>query len=257
MRLMISPAKKMIVDTDTAPCQGMPVCLEKSKYLMEYIKGLSLSQCKAIWKCSDSLAELNYRRFQKMDLSQAQTPALLAYEGIQYQYLAPRVLEEQALAYLQEHLRILSGFYGILRPFDAVVPYRLEMQARLGGEELDSLYSYWGELIAKHMFCQETQILNLASREYSKCVLPYLKKRTDIRCVTCVFGEEKEQKVIEKGTLAKMARGEMVRYLARRQAADLEEAKGFDRLGYRFCEAYSDRDTWVFLKQKQKTGKTT
>lgn len=247
----------MKVDTDTAPCQGVPVYLEQARYLMEYMKKLSYHQCKSIWKCNDKLATLNYQRFQEMDLLHAQTPAILSYEGIQYQYLAPCVLEEQALVYLQNHLWILSGFYGILRPFDAVVPYRLEMQARLGGEELDSLYLYWGDLLAKHVFSLDSQILNLASREYSKCISQYLKERSDIRFVTCVFGEKKEEKIIEKGTLAKMARGEMVRYLAEKQAFDMEEAKEFDRLGYRFCEAYSGQNTWVFLKQKQETGTTT
>ncbi len=251
MKIIISPAKKMNIDADTAPCQGVPVYLEKTKYLLEYIRALSYQQCKALWKCNDKIAKLNYRRFQEMDLASAQTPALLSYEGIQYQYLAPRVLTESALAYLQSHLRILSGFYGILRPFDAVMPYRLEMQARLGGEKLDSLYVYWGDMLAEHLFYEDSLILNLASKEYSKCIRPYLKKRPDIQMVTCVFGERIHGKIVEKGTLAKMARGEMVRMLSEHQAGHIEEIKTFDRLGYCFCEKDSDENTLVFIKEKQ------
>lgn len=251
MKIIISPAKKMNIDTDTAPCQGMPIYLEKTKHLMEYIRTLSYQQCKVLWKCNDKIAKLNYRRFQEMDLASAQTPALLAYEGIQYQYLAPKVLTESALTYLQNHLRILSGFYGILRPFDAVTPYRLEMQARFKGEKLDSLYVYWGDTIAEHLFCEDSLILNLASREYSKCISSYLKNRPDIHMVTCVFGERIHGKIIEKGTLAKMARGEMVRMLSERQSEHIEEVKTFDRLGYCFCEKDSDENTLVFIKEKQ------
>lgn len=251
MKLIISPAKKMNIDADTAPCQGMPVYLEKAQYLMEYIKTLSYQQCKTLWKCNDKIAKLNYHRFQQMDLAHAQTPALLSYEGIQYQYLAPKVLTKSALAYLQNHLRILSGFYGILRPFDAVTPYRLEMQARFREEKLDSLYMYWGDILAEHLFLEDSLILNLASKEYSKCISPYLKKHLGIRMVTCVFGERIHGKIIEKGTLAKMARGEMVRMLSEHQADNIEEVKTFDRLGYCFCEKDSDKNTLVFIKEKQ------
>lgn len=250
MKIIISPAKKMNVDTDTAAWRELPAYLEKTQTLMEYMKGLDYAACKKIWKCNDKLAELNYRRFQEMDLKKALTPAVLSYEGIQYQYLSPKVLEEPALTYLQENLRILSGFYGILKPFDGVAPYRLEMQARLGGEDLDSLYDYWGDLLAEHLFREDTVILNLASKEYSKCVSVYAKKRPDIRFITCVFGELMNGKVVEKGTLAKMARGEMARFLAQEQAEGPEQVRKFQGLGYEFCGERSDENTFIFIKRE-------
>lgn len=248
MRIIISPAKKMNVNTDTAPCRGLPVYIDRAQILMEYMKSLDYDRLKEIWKCSDRLAEYNYRRLQEMDLKRSLTPAILSYEGIQYQYLSPGVMEDTKLTYLQEHLRILSGFYGILKPFDGVVPYRLEMQAKLGGKELDSLYAYWGSLLAEHIFREDRLILNLASREYSRCISQYLKGRKEIRFVTCVFGERSGGKLVEKGTLAKMARGEMVRYLAGRQAEDPETAKEFHGLGYRFSEEDSGEERLVFIK---------
>lgn len=248
MKIIISPAKKMNVDTDTAAYRGLPAYLDKTRVLMNYIQNLDYAQCKAVWKCNDKLAELNYRRFQEMDLEKALTPAILSYEGIQYQYLSPKVMDEDSLEYLQSHLRILSGFYGILKPFDGVVPYRLEMQAKLGSQELDSLYDYWGNMLAEHLFSEDSLILNLASKEYSKCISQYVKVRDDTNFVTCVFGELVNGKVVEKGTLAKMARGEMVRFLASRQAEGLDTVKQFGELGYGFSEERSDKKTIVFLK---------
>lgn len=245
MKLIISPAKKMNIDTDTAPYRDLPEYLDRTQYLMEYIESLDYVRCKAIWKCNDKLAELNYRRFQEMNLERSLTPAVLSYEGIQYQYLAPQVLEDTALEYLQDHLRILSGFYGILKPFDGVVPYRLEMQAKLGGEKLSSLYAYWGDT-----FQEDHLILNLASKEYSRCISQYLKGRTGIRFITCVFGEDLDGKIVERGILAKMARGEMVRYLAERRAEGLEPVRNFNRLDYQFREDLSEDNKLVFIKKQ-------
>ena len=251
MRIIISPAKKMNVNTDVFPCQELPAFLDKTQELLDYMQSLDYSQCKTIWKCNDKIAELNYRRFSKMNLEKSLTPAILSYEGIQYQYMAPAVLEEEAFAYLQEHLRILSGFYGILKPFDGVVPYRLEMQAKMGNHRqrpsLGSRYEFWGSALADALFEEDPFILNLASKEYSKCISRYL--RQDIRFITCVFAELIGDKVVEKGTLAKMARGEMVRYLAKNQVEDMEGIKGFSQLGYHFSQKYSDADTLVFLKE--------
>lgn len=252
MRIIISPAKKMNVDTDTAPYRELPAYLERAEYLMKFMQKQDYAGCKAIWKCSDVLAELNYRRFQEMDLKKNLTPAILSYEGIQYQYLAPKVLSGDSLEYLQEHLRILSGFYGILKPFDGVTPYRLEMQARLGSGELDSLYDYWGDMLAESLFAEDSLILNLASKEYSRCVSQYVKKERNIRLVTCIFGELKGEKVLEKGTLAKMARGEMARFLAKRRAEDIDTVKSFQGLDYHFCEKRSDEQMLVFLKKYRK-----
>ena len=129
MRIIISPAKRMRTDTDTLPFRNYPVFLEEAEQLKEYLQCLTAEECRKLWNCNEKIAELNYRRVHEMDLRRALTPALIAYEGIQYQYMAPVVLEDGGWEYLQEHLRILSGFYGMLRPLDGVVPYRLEMQA--------------------------------------------------------------------------------------------------------------------------------
>ena len=136
MKIIISPAKKMRVDIDSLDCLGLPIFLSRTERLLAALRALSPDQRRALWKCSEALARRSNDLLEKMDLYQNLTPALLAYEGIQYQYMAPDVFTYGEFDYLQEHLRILSGFYGLLRPFDGIAPYRLEMQAKLSVDEI-------------------------------------------------------------------------------------------------------------------------
>lgn len=250
MRIIISPAKKMNVDTDSFPYRDLPVFLTNTEELCQKLQSMSYEELKKLWKCNDQIAELNVRRLRDMDLRESLTPAVLAYEGIQYQYMAPGVFTEQEYSYVQDHLRILSGFYGILRPFDGVTPYRLEMQAKLKIGEYKDLHAYWGNRLAETLFGETNCIINLASKEYSICVSKYLPD--SVRFITCVFGEEKNGKIIEKGTMCKMARGEMVRFMAQNQINTPEQIWMFDRLNYRFDETRSDENTYIFLRSEEK-----
>lgn len=247
MRIIISPAKKMHVDTDSLPYRDLPVFLPNTEEICRKLQGMSYEELKKLWKCNDQIAALNVQRLQDMNLHNRLTPAVLAYEGIQYQYMAPGVFTDQAYTYLQEHLRILSGFYGILRPFDGVTPYRLEMQAKLNIGENKALYAYWGDRLAQTLLAETDCILNLASKEYSICISKYLPD--SVRFITCVFGEEKDGKVIEKGTMCKMARGEMVRFMAEQGIDTPEQIQSFHRLNYRFDETRSDEYTYIFLRE--------
>ena len=248
MRIIISPAKKMKVDTDSFPYRDLPVFLSNTEEICGELQSMSYEELKELWKCNDQIAQLNVRRLQDMDLYNRLTPAVLAYEGIQYQYMAPGVFTDQEFGYIQEHLRILSGFYGILRPFDGVTPYRLEMQAKLKIGACKDLYAYWGDRLAQTLCAESNCILNLASREYSICVSKYLPDTA--RFITCVFCEENDGKVIEKGTMCKMARGEMVRFMAQYQIEKPDQIKSFDRLNYRFDESRSDDSTFFFLRDR-------
>jgi len=250
MRIIISPAKKMNVDTDSLPVRNLPAFLAQTEELCRELQIKSPEELQKLWNCNDQIAALNIERLQQMDLRRNLTPAVLAYEGIQYQYMAPGVFTNKEYDYIQEHLRILSGFYGVLRPFDGVTPYRLEMQAKLKICEAKDLYRYWNNQLAEHIFVETDCVINLASKEYSICVSKYL--RPGIRFITCVFGEEKDGKIIEKGTMCKMARGEMVRYMAEHQIENPEDIRAFDRLDYIFDSERSDESTYVFVKR----GKT-
>lgn len=246
MRIIISPAKKMNEDTDTLQYAARPVFLKETEEIMKWMQKRSLLEAKKLWGCNDKLAELNFDRFLHMDLYHRLTPAILSYEGIQYQYMAPAVFEEGQYAYVQENLRILSGFYGVLKPMDGVTPYRLEMQAKAGIAGKRDLYDYWGDRLYLEVLDESRIILNLASKEYAKCISRY--REPEDRFITCVFGEYVNGKVQQKGTYAKMARGEMVRFLAENRITQPEGAKDFRGLGYGFCRELSGDEEYVFLK---------
>lgn len=247
MKIIISPAKKMVTD-DGLAWKALPVFLEQAEELKERLQSLSYEEAKALWKCNDQIAKLNYARFAQMDLRHNLSPAILSYEGIQYRYMAPGVFSQDCLDYIQAHLFILSGFYGVLRPFDGITPYRLEMQAKLVTSGHEDLYGFWGDRLYRKISAEDPVILNLASQEYAQCVFPFLKPSD--RFVTCVFGERKNGRIIQKGTLAKMARGEMVRFLAETKAHQPEDAMAFDRLGFRYHEELSQEKEFVFLKEE-------
>lgn len=248
MKIIISPAKKMNIDTDTFAPMGLPVFLSRTKELMNYMKGLSYEEAKKLWSCNDKIAVQNFERYAQMDLERGLTPAILSYEGIQYQYMSPMVFSETALDYVQKNLRILSGFYGIVKPFDGVTPYRLEMQAKASIGGCKDLYEYWGDSLYQELTSDGDRIiLNLASKEYSKCIEKYLNPEDCY--ITCVFGEQIEGKIVQKGTLAKMARGEMVRFLAENGIDSLEGVKEFSGLEYEFSEELSGEKEYIFIKK--------
>ena len=246
MKIILSPAKKMNGEADGLAWRSLPLFLEQAQQLCDRLRGMSYDELKKLWGCNDAIARLNFDRLQRMDLRRALVPALLAYEGIQYQYMAPGVLTEAGYAYLEEHLRILSGFYGLLRPFDGVTPYRLEMQAKLQIGQAKDLYSFWDGRIADALCADTDWILNLASKEYSLCVSRH--RNPAVPMITCVFGELRQGKVVEKGTLCKMARGEMVRYLAENQIEDPERIKAFCGQNYHYAPQYSTDTLWTFLR---------
>ena len=247
MRIILSPAKKMNVNTDDlAPC-GLPAFMEQTEEIVRFLQSLTYGEAKKLWACNDRIAEQNYDRVQQMDLYHQLTPAILSYEGIAYQYMAPSVFENGQFAYVQEHLRILSAFYGVVRPMDGVTPYRLEMQAKAKIAGTKDLYDYWGDRLYREVLDDSRVIINLASKEYSRCIEKYLQPK-DVY-ITCVFGEFSGEKIVQKGVYAKMARGEMVRFMAENRIGSPEEMKGFDRLGYAFRADLSDERTYIFIKK--------
>lgn len=292
LKIIISPAKKMRILEDYSCRLSAPVFQERAGQLHTALRNLSFEELKKLWNCSEKLAVQNYERLHAWVPGRHLTPALLAYEGIQYQYMAPHIFSESQWTYAEEHLRILSGFYGILRPTDGVIPYRLEMQAKLAPVReafgsVNSLYEYWGDSIYRHLAAETPadidalqstgpaaktpadadalqsagpaakppadadtlQIVNLASDEYSKSVLPFIAP--SVTWVSCIFGELADGRVKVKGTLAKMARGEMVRWMAENQIQDVRGLRDFRQLNYRFHEELSSDRAYVFLKSPE------
>ncbi|MGN0708085.1 MAG: peroxide stress protein YaaA [Faecalibacterium sp.] len=251
MKIILSPAKQMLREETLAP-EGKPVYLEQARQLAAWMRTLRYEQAKRLWQCSERLAQENYSRLQQMDLDGFASPAILAYDGIAYKYMAPSVFEQGQFDYVQQNLRILSGLYGVLRPMDGVVSYRLEMQAKVAVAGTKDLYQFWGSRLYEAVRDDSGVILNLASREYARCIEPYLTPADTY--ITCVFAERENGKLVQKGVYAKMARGEMVRYMAVHNVRSPEQIQGFSELGYCFSPQDSDAAQYVFVRAKQ-TGK--
>ncbi len=247
MKIILSPTKKMNVNSDDLEVLHQPLFLEKTDRILHWLRRQTRDELKTLWKCNDKILEQNILRLEDMDIHHALTPAILAYEGLAFQYMAPGVMEDRELDYLEEHLRILSGFYGVLRPFDSVTPYRLEMQAKAAVDGTKNLYDYWNRDLYDAVMDDSHIIINLASKEYFKCITPYLKDGD--RMITIHFVEMVKGKLSTKGTYAKMARGEMVRFMAENQIEDIEAIKAFDRLEYHYREDLSSEVEWIFERR--------
>lgn len=263
MLFIVSPAKKMVDASDAFAWRDAPCFLPQACELLDALRAMPYAELKSLWACSDALAELNYARVQRMDPRDERllAPAVFSYEGIQYQSLAPQVMTDAQLDYLQSHLRILSGFYGVLRPFDGVVPYRLEMQAKLAmpaganGGPTRNLYEFWGprlfdELCSDMDECGEQVIVNLASVEYAKAVEPYAKgaaKAGGPRYITCLFGSMKNGKFVQRSTEAKAARGTFVRWCAEHAIEHVADFSRFNVGGYSLNEELSTEHKFVFV----------
>ena len=256
LKLIISPAKKMRVTDGEPVARTRPLFSAEAKRLAEELASLSYEEAKALWKASDAISGPNFERLATLagDIGgepAALTAAVVAYDGIQYRHLAPQVMSERELAWLERSLRIVSGMYGILRPLDGVVPYRLEMQARLAVGGARDLYEFWDSR-PYDALCSERDadaIVNLASVEYARAVLPHaLPDGPPI--VTCLFGSVRESdgRLVQRATEAKAARGTFVRWCAERQVDGVEELGSFAERGYALDEGRSDEGCLVFVR---------
>lgn len=244
-KIIIAPAKKMRIDPDSFPVQTQPQYRRQTAQILARLRQLSYDEVRTLWQCSDKIAKPNYQWLQEMDLTHRQTPALFSYSGLQYSYMAPDIFTQPALDYAQNNLRILSGFYGILRPFDGIVPYRLEMQAHLQVEHKADLYAYWGNQLYQALTPRPEPIVNLASLEYAKAIRPYLSPGQAM--IDVVFASQINGRLKTKATLAKMARGAMVRFLAEHQITAPTDLKYFDHPDYRFDKTMSTPTKFIFV----------
>lgn len=255
LNVIISPAKKMRVRADAFAPRGIPPFPEKTRRLWRALVEVGRERgpegLRELWRVSDRLlgecldALRHFSPIMDEDglegAGALAGPAVFSYVGIQYQSMAPEVMDLEALSWLQDHLWIVSGLYGCARPFDAVEPYRLEMGARLAVDGARDLYGFWGADIAREVAAgADPVVVNLASAEYAKAVLPRLPEGA--RTVTCVFGEElRGGRPVQRATASKTARGSMVRWMAERGVEDPGELEAFD-VGYRYEPGLSAAD---------------
>ena len=246
MKIIISPAKRMVEETDIFECESIPF-LTKTKALRDYLKSQDYDTLKRIWACNDDIVKENIERLNTYSLDSLGTPSIFAYDGIQYKNMAPRIFEEASFNYLNDHLFILSAMYGALKPMEGVIPYRLEMQAKINFEGHKTLYSYWGEDIYNRVFKNNHVLVNLASLEYFDAIKPYLKE--DDVVITCAFCNKVKDKLVQRSTASKSCRGAMVKYMCENQIEDLNLLKNFEYLGFKYSEKDSDEFNFVFVKE--------
>lgn len=256
MLLVISPAKTLdFTPADPATPATTPTLKKDTAVLAAATRKLSAADLKRLMDISDALADLNLQRFKSFRAraigeTEGEIQAAFGFAGDVYNGLDARTLDAQGLAWAQDHLRILSGLYGLLRPLDRIQPYRLEMGVRLKTERGNSLYDFWGDKPAKALNAAaegqaDRTLVNLASQEYFGAVDARALK---LRVVTCHFKEEKdgERRIIS--FYAKHARGRMARYAIDQRVEQAEDLKAFDRDGYRYHESLSSDHDWVFVR---------
>jgi len=254
MLAVLSPAKSL--DPSPPPTglgSSQPVLMKEATSLMRTARGLSQKKLRELMSISADLAKLNYDRYRSFDLpfhDDNALPAAITFDGEVYRGLDARTLDPDALGWSQEHVAILSGMFGLLRPLDLIQPYRLEMGTRLKTRRGTNLYQYWGKTITDRvneiLSTQEDRTLvNLASNEYFKAIRP---KALDGGLITCVFEDYKDAAETPNviSFMAKRARGRMARYMIEERVSSPEALKAFDYDRYTFRSERSTDDRFVF-----------
>ncbi|MBV8035267.1 peroxide stress protein YaaA [Roseateles sp.] len=258
MLFLLSPAKSLDYDTPTppelAPALTRPQFLDDTAALIAILRDKSVADVRALMDLSEPLAQLNvdrYAAWRPRFTDKNSKPAMLAFDGDVYDGLDAKTLSADDLAWAQQHVRMLSGLYGLLRPLDRMQPYRLEMGARLANPHGASLYDWWGDRLALHLNKlakaeKAPVIVNLASQEYFRAAD---RKALKPRVVDCQFEDWKngDYKIIS--FFAKRARGLMARYAIRQRLQTPEELQGFDLDGYRLAPEVSSPDRLVFRRK--------
>jgi uncharacterized protein len=255
MLFLLSPAKSL--DYETPPqvsTNTQPLFTKQSAALIDVLKTKTSQDISSLMTLSDALSDLNVARYQawsKKFTAKNSKQAVLAFNGDVYEGLNAKALSSAQLDWAQEHLCILSGLYGVLRPLDWMQPYRLEMGTALGTDKGSNLYQFWGAQLANYLNERTADdkspvVVNLASEEYFKAVdLKALKARV----VSCVFEDFKNDKYKIISFHAKRARGLMVRYAIEKKAATVKKLEGFNAEGYGFEAALSAPDRLVFRRK--------
>lgn len=252
MIAIISPAKTQdFSDHNFTPAYSEPELLKESEKLIKALKKKSANKIASLMSISDKLSALNRERYQNFktpfDPDNAKQ-ALLAFNGDVYTDIAVKDYTEKDFEFAQQHLRILSGLYGLLKPMDLIQPYRLEMKIKLKNPRGKNLYDFWGDRITKllnEVLQKDPVLINLASREYFKAV-NLQKLKADI--ITPVFKDNKDGQYKIIALYAKKARGMMINFIIKNKITQVEQLKTFTEAGYEYSESMSGEKEWVFIR---------
>lgn len=256
MLAIISPAKRLdFKSPSTTAKHSLPVFLKESKQLINVLRTKSPADISRLMKLSSNLADINYQRYAEWKTPfspENAKPAALAFKGDVYLGLCADSFSERDLTWAQNHLRILSGLHGLLKPLDLIQPYRLEMGTKLETPNAQNLYDFWGNKVTNalnEMLSKQKQpvLINLASHEYFDAVKP---ENINARIITPHFKDLKNGRYKFLSFYAKKARGLMTRYFIEQRISSLKALKGFNVNGYYFSESLSRGDHWTFLRDR-------
>ena len=246
MKIIISPAKKLASHRVNNSIEySFPLLLSKSSQLVELLKSYSSDQLGELMGISDSLSELNFSRYKEWNINfniNNSQPAIFAFKGDVYQGMDPESFNDLQLSIAQKRIRILSGLYGLLRPMDLMMDYRLEMGTKIKIGDANNLYDFWGSTISdtlKNDMGEGETLLNLASEEYSKAAQLHSFSNT---VVTPVFLDFKNGRYKVISFFAKKARGSFARYVIKEKPKKIDELLKFNGLGYQFSEITSKNE---------------
>ncbi|PKP05066.1 MAG: hypothetical protein CVU11_01335 [Bacteroidetes bacterium HGW-Bacteroidetes-6] len=254
MIFILSSAKTMNFKQQGRVVKSQSVFGKETAKIASAIRMFSSDELAALLKVNSKMAQLNHLRFQewiwphKADVA---LQAVLAYDGTAFQGLNAATLTDANLAFAQKHMRILSALYGVLRPMDLIMPYRLEMQTPVWVGPVKNLYNYWNTMIAKSIEIELKSmnnhfLVNLASEEYSKAVIPHL--RADINVINIIFKENRNGKLVNVTVHTKFARGLMARFIIENRITNSSDLEAFDMEGYRFDLRSSGKNTKTFIR---------
>lgn len=241
--IYISPAKKM-KDYDYYPYNNHLFFHSEKLSLEKYLLSLNTSELKIIYKASDKIVDENYQLLHQG--VKILSPAIFAYDGIQFQTLSPNTLSQDELNYLQKHLFIISGYYGLLKPLDGVSPYRLEMQSKIDYFTYKNLYDFWGDKLFNLLKSESNILINLASDEYNKVIA--LHQSSDVKVINIRFYQRKNDKLVMQSTEVKASRGDFLRFLAENEIENIEDMKKYCRRNYQYSKELSNPNNIIFIK---------
>lgn len=246
MKIIVSPTKQMRISKHQG--EQLPYYADVSKEILTVLQELSVEELCRLMHIKEAIALENQQRYKDISFADHASAAIYTYQGLQFKNMQIDELSEEDMEYVKEHLRILSAFYGIVRPMDSIEPYRLEMQSRLPIQDAKDIYAFWGDRLAKRLIEEDDErIINLASKEYAKAVLPYIDKT---KVTTITFYVDKDGKLKTESTQVKMARGKFVHWMAKNKITTIQELKMFQEDGYYLHKELSTDEELVFVKKK-------
>lgn len=244
MLIILSPAKNMNISTFEKFKFDTPIFINEINTIHNKLKTLNPQDIEKLMKVNQDIGFKSFVNFQNFDINLKNAHALKCYDGLVFKNINTQDFNEKDIVFANNHIRILSGFYGVLTPLTYISPYRLEMGLKIQIENSKNLYDFWQNKIYKEIFKNNEIVINLASKEYTKCIVPFLKNNDNFINVDFITFKNGKYKTL--ATSAKIARGKMTRFIVKNKIDNIKDLKEFYCDEYSFNEALSNDKNFIF-----------